>query len=238
MDDRDLLTVHRLPNVSRPLLGLTILAVEDSLYTCEALRLMCQRSGARLRRADCLRSARRHLQVYRPSVVIIDMGLPDGSGAELIDELHRARPRVGVILAASADPMTRATARAAGADGFLEKPLASLAAFQTEILNRLPADRQPMGPRLIRDDIIRPDRLAYHDDIAHAADVLSEDADCTKLSYALQFLTTVAISAEDGALAATALDVAQGRAEGLPVRAGIAQLVGMVQARLESRVAI
>lgn len=238
MDDRDLLTLHRLPSVSRPLLGLTILAVEDSLYSCEALRLMCQRSGARLRRADCLRSARRHLQVYRPSVVIIDMGLPDGSGAELIEELNRARPRVGVILAASGDPMTRATARAAGADGFLPKPLASLAVFQTEILDRLPADRQPMGPRLIRDDRITPDRIAYHDDIAQVAEALSDDSSDSALAYALQFLTTVAISAEDEALAVAAQTVAQGRAEGRALRSGIAQLVGMVQTRLENRVAI
>ena len=94
MDDRDFLPATPLPSASRPLLGLTILVVEDSIFACEALRLMCLRSGARLRRADCLRSARRHLQVYRPSAVIVDMGLPDGSGAEGAGEYrHHRRPR-------------------------------------------------------------------------------------------------------------------------------------------------
>lgn len=63
MSELDSLAPQRAPTNSRPLLGMTVLAVEDSRYASEALRLMCLRSGARIRRADCLRSARRHLQV-------------------------------------------------------------------------------------------------------------------------------------------------------------------------------
>lgn len=51
---------------SRPLLGLTILLGEDSRFACEAMRIMALRSGARLRRADCMTSARRHMRLYRP----------------------------------------------------------------------------------------------------------------------------------------------------------------------------
>ena len=83
--------------------GLTVLVVEDSKYACEGIRFLSLRSEARIRRADCLRSARRHLQVYRPSVVIIDLGLPDGNGTELIEEIHATSPRVGVVLATSGD---------------------------------------------------------------------------------------------------------------------------------------
>lgn len=226
------------PSPQRPLLGLTILTVEDSLYSCEALRLMCQRSGARLRRADCLASARRHLQVYRPSVMIIDIGLPDGSGLDLIGEMHRASPRIPIILGTSGDPSARISAQAAGADGFLCKPVASLATFQQTILCHMPADCLPVFPRILQDEVLRPDMAAFHDDIAQIADHLHDERTEERLGYTLQFLGTVARDVGDTALASASHDVARARADGRPTSAGLARLAGMVQERLENRVAI
>ncbi|MCB2124002.1 MAG: response regulator, partial [Rhodobacteraceae bacterium] len=83
-------------------------------------------SGARVRRADCLRSAERHLSTYRPSVTIVDLVLPDGSGLDLIGRLDGRVPRLPVILATSGDPGMESAARDAGAQGFLAKPLDDL----------------------------------------------------------------------------------------------------------------
>ncbi|EBA15862.1 response regulator [Roseobacter sp. SK209-2-6] len=239
MDDSELFSAaHRLPSARRPLLGLTVLVIEDSRYACEALRLLCLRSGARIRRADCLKSARRHLQVYSPSVVIADAGLPDGSGLDLIREMNQANQRVRVILAISGDENLEQEAMEAGADGFLAKPITSLAAFQNAILSRLPSENQPSGPRELKDETIEPDPIAFLDDMAHAADVLNDPEEGATLDYLAQFLSGVAKSAGDSSLAKAAADLAEARSLGRPGKNCAQMLSGLVQERLERRVAI
>lgn len=238
MDDFDSVIAARTPTANRPLLGLTILVVEDSRFASEALRLLCLRSGARIRRADCLRSARRHLKVYRPSVVIIDLGLPDGSGAELIGELDTATPRVASIIGTSGDDGSETIALTAGADGFLEKPVVNLAAFQETILSNLPADRHPSGPRVLNNENIKPDPIAYLDDMAHAADILGESIDKNTLDYLAQFVTGVARSAQDNVLAAAGAALADTCEKGVPSRSDIARVAGLVQERLAEKIAI
>ena len=198
------------PTVERPLMGQTILIVEDSLFACEALRMMALRSGARIRRADCLATAHRHLKVYRPSIAIIDLGLPDGSGAELIEELACMSPRLPVLLGTSGDDFSETLAIAAGADGFLAKPVASLAVFQEAILAHLPSELHPPGMRLLPVDQITPDPMSLRDDLAHAAEALAAASHDSDLAYVSQFLRGIARSAEDSGLiaAATAVDPA------------------------------
>jgi DNA-binding response OmpR family regulator len=228
----------RMPSATRPLLGLTILVVEDSLYACDALRLLCLRSGARIRRADCLKSARRHLRVYRPSVIIIDLGLPDGSGLDLIEELDHAQPRVELILATSGDDFVEDAAIAAGADGFLAKPLRSLCDFQQAILSRLPAPRA--GPAVIAlgEDRIEPDPIAYQDDMAHVADILSDHPDRKMLTYVAQFVSGVARSAGDTELVRAAERLSRTQAASKPIASEAARMAGLVQNRLNHKQAI
>lgn len=237
MDDSGLFNAPA-ATAMRPLLGQTILAVEDSRFACDAIRLMCLHSGARIRRADCLKSARRHLQIYRPSVIIVDMGLPDGSGAELIAELTHAIPRIGVILGLSGDDNAKELALGAGADGFLTKPLTSLAYFQTSILELLPEDRQPGRLNAVRDEVVNPDPLAYQDDMAHIADLLAGPVDTRALDYAVQFLRGVARDAGDPTLADAAEKLSESRALGAPVTVQTARLAGLVQNRLHRQEAI
>jgi len=240
MDELETLSPYPTPTRTRPLLGLTILVVEDSRFASEAMRLMSLRSGARLRRADCLYSARRHLKVYRPSVVVVDFGLPDGSGLDLIKDLSTAQPRVGVLLGLSGDPQAADKATAAGADGCLTKPLSSLAQFQQAILSNLPSDRQPSGPRALSDETVAPDSLAYRDDLSHAANLLDDAESEAVLDYIAQFLDGVARSADDRPLADAANSLADSRHQGAPgdTHAAAAKVEALIKDRLHARAVI
>ncbi|MDA7826743.1 response regulator [Rhodobacteraceae bacterium] len=195
---------------SRPLLGLTILLVEDSRFACEAMRIMALRSGARLRRADCLTSARRHMRLYRPSVVIVDIGLPDGSGLDLIREISDNHPRVPAIIGTSGDDMMHGAAVKAGADAFFAKPYDSIAAFQSSILNLFPFSDGSWRPRVISNDLVRPDPAVYRDDLCHAKTLLEQQPSAPMKTYLCRFLDGVAQSAGDGpmAIAAQSGDIA------------------------------
>jgi len=212
----------------RPLAGLTVLVVEDSRFASEALRLLCLRSGARIRRADCLSSAHRHLNTYRPSVAIVDLGLPDGSGLTLIEEMDRTSPRVPVLLATSGaerEASARAAA-AAGADGFLPKPVDSLAAFQAAILDHLPEEMHPKGPRQVPLNTICPDQLALREDLTRALDLLAQDP--LQTSYLRKFLLGIARASHDTGLLETA--------RALPAQPGHADRANL-RALLSDRVA-
>jgi len=185
-----------------PLQGLTLLAVEDSRYACEALRLMCQRAGARLRRAETLAVARAHLRVYRPDIVIIDLGLPDGRGEALIAELALSPQRPSAILGTSGNPMGRARALDAGADGFLDKPYASLSQFCAVLLAHLPETGGVIDD--LSQAVISPDPMALQDDLVLAARNLAGDPDAATRHYVAGFLSGIADHAKDHVLAEAA----------------------------------
>ncbi len=209
-----------------PLQGLTLLVVEDSRFAADALRLLSQRSGARLRRAETILAARSHLGVYRPDVVLVDLGLPDGRGEVLIREVAQSMTRPALVLGMSGDLAARAAAMAAGADGFVEKPIAGLLAFQSAILDHLgtstarPADQDMVTPE--------PDPVALRDDLMQAAALLGDPQDDLPLEYVTGFVAGIARHAGDPALVSAALDARNGGIGLAPLRRLLADRLAQV----------
>lgn len=72
--------------------------------------------------AGSLAGARTHAATVKFDVAVLDLGLPDGNGADLIRDLRAANPGVAVlILSASLDPQNLERATEAGADEILDK---------------------------------------------------------------------------------------------------------------------
>lgn len=198
---------------TRPLAGLTLLVVEDSRFTCDALRLLCQRSGARLRRADSLARARAHLRLYRPDLILVDLGLPDGRGEDLLAELATRTVRP-VLLGLSGDSGAAPRALAAGADGFVEKPLPGLAGFQRLLLGHLGGHGPPLADS--EDEALAPpDPLALHEDLRHAAALIGR----RDPAFVAGFVQGIARIAQDHPLEEAARDLLQ-RGSGAAERLG------------------
>lgn len=220
---------YRQPTAEQPLAGHTVLLVEDSRFASEALRLMCLHSGARIRRADTLAAARRHLRTYRPSVLIVDLGLPDGDGSELLTELSQSPSGIDAIIAISGDPVKEGEATTCGAQGFLSKPLNSIAEFQATVLQALPPDQRLNGPRAQPEIDIDPDPLALADDLEFAAMALRRSRDTDSIDYAAAFLAGVARSAEQSELFRAATELRRDEGAEMPEESVIAKVARMAE---------
>ena len=75
-----------------------------------------------LAKAGSLVEARAQAARFELDVAVLDLGLPDGNGVDLIADLRRASYEVRVlVLSASLDPASIEEARSAGADEILDK---------------------------------------------------------------------------------------------------------------------
>lgn len=102
------------------------LIVEDDATTQRRLaRLLAGLSGGGahdIHIAGSIAAARARIAVQVPHLALIDIGLPDGSGIELIGWLHHHHPDVpAVVISAWGDEETVLAALQAGAIGYLLK---------------------------------------------------------------------------------------------------------------------
>ena len=101
-----------------------VMIVEDHADFRELMEVLLDRQPDidLLAQAGSLAEAREQAASFELDVAILDLGLPDGSGADLIDDLRRDGNAVRVlVLSASLDPEGIEKARSAGADMILDK---------------------------------------------------------------------------------------------------------------------
>src|SRR5688572_1753676 len=103
----------------------TILIIEDDPRTTLALAVRLKAQGySTWTASDGIKGMRLAIRA-RPDLIILDIGLPGGSGLDLAETLRR-KPETGdipiIFLTGSKDPMLRQKVMDLGAAGLVEKP--------------------------------------------------------------------------------------------------------------------
>jgi DNA-binding NarL/FixJ family response regulator len=101
-----------------------VMIVEDHADFRDLMEVLLDRQPdiELLAKAGSLVEARAQAARFELDVAVLDLGLPDGNGADLIADLRRASNEVRVlVLSASLDPEGFEKAKSAGADVILDK---------------------------------------------------------------------------------------------------------------------
>lgn len=114
----------------------TVLLVDDDAHFRETLTDAMSLKDVLVESAGSVGDARRALAERLPSVILLDVQLPDLSGVELCRQLKRDPRTKGVpvvlLSARYTEPADRAEGLLSGADAYLSKPI-NVEALQDEI---------------------------------------------------------------------------------------------------------
>ena len=121
-----------------------VLLVEDDPAIARSIVYTLEREGMSVTHCLLLRDARRQLALRMPDVVVLDIGLPDGSGLDLCREIRAAGNLPVLVLSAQGEEIDRVLGLELGADDYMTKPFSprELLARLRSLLRRA---RMPSG---------------------------------------------------------------------------------------------
>ena len=102
--------------------GHSILVVEDEAAIRRFVRLALGAEGHTVHEADSVARGLIEAGTRRPDLVVLDLGLPDGDGIEVIHGLRRWSTVPVIVLSARSQEADKIAALDAGADDYLVKP--------------------------------------------------------------------------------------------------------------------
>lgn len=120
-----------------------ILVVEDEPDIRRFVRMALQSEGHEVFEAPTLQRGLIEAGSRRPDLAVVDLGLPDGDGVELIRDLRGWSQAPVIVLSARGGEADKVAALDAGADDYLVKPFGA-----AELLARVRAQlrRQALAP--------------------------------------------------------------------------------------------
>jgi two-component system KDP operon response regulator KdpE len=128
----------------------TILLVEDEPALRRLLRTTLSAQGYRVSESETGAEGLAALSSQKPDLVMLDLGLPDIDGLEVIRRIRRDSPVPIIVLTARSDERTKVEALDLGADDIVTKPFGAeelVARVRTALRHRVP---EPDGPPVFR----------------------------------------------------------------------------------------
>ena len=134
--------------------GAWLLVVEDEEPARRLLRAYLARRGYRVDEAASAGEAMRAWDAHKPDLILLDLGLPDLDGVEVIRRIRRDASTPIIVLSARGEERDKVAGLDAGADDYLSKPFSvgELEARIHAVMRRLrgpdgdPAGRLRLGP--------------------------------------------------------------------------------------------
>lgn len=119
----------------------TALVIDDEVQIRRLLRVALEAAGYRVHEAEAGQSGLAEVAMRRPDVVLLDLGLPDMDGLEVLRRLREWSEVPVLILSVRQDESDKVEALDRGADDFVTKPFST-----AELLARLRAAQRRARP--------------------------------------------------------------------------------------------
>jgi two-component system KDP operon response regulator KdpE len=152
-----------------------ILIVDDEPQILRALRINLVARQYEVVTADSGGEALKQAADARPDLVVLDLGLPDLDGVDVIRKLRAWTPVPILVLSGRADARGKVEALDAGADDYVTKPFSV-----DELLARVRAVTRRLGPA----DTLEPVRIGGHD-VDFTAHTVSDGVHLTRTEWQL-----------------------------------------------------
>lgn len=118
-----------------------ILIVEDEFSISNFMKTVLEGDGYTVEVATCAAQARAALEKMEFSAMLLDLGLPDADGLELLRELRQRYGLPVIVVSARTEESEKVAALDSGADDYITKPFGS-----PELLARIRAALRRAGP--------------------------------------------------------------------------------------------
>ncbi len=102
-----------------------VLIVEDDPGIADVLRFLAEANHMQAFVANTFEIAIREAAAHPPDIAIVDLGLPDRDGIQLVRELRSQSQLAIIVLSARTQGSQRRAAILAGADDYVTKPFSA-----------------------------------------------------------------------------------------------------------------